>query len=151
MELFNKLIAIVVIIAFTFPVFSQTSQWPFRVVDPANPNANYGKSPYSINGSFLYFNTKDQQYNFASSRYDNFIYAVEAAFQSWNNVCKVQFSQGTGGVTLAESNLDDYNPGTVYIPDTYNHNTNELTPSTATIKLGSEDRYVFTQFHFCMG
>jgi hypothetical protein len=105
------------------------------MTDPANPNATYGKSPYSITGSFLYFNNKNQEYHIASSRYDGFEYAVEAAFQSWNSVCKVQFSHGTGGVTL-DANLSASTAGQVNSNDTFNHNTDELTPSTATITLG---------------
>lgn len=108
----------------------------FRPLNPSDPLARYGKSPYS-GPPFFYFGSTSYNYKISHSQYNTHLSYVDAAFTSWNNAGPVQFSRTTSGLTLTADakDYDDWGPAWSY--PSWNGSTYELTPASGSIVLNS--------------
>ena len=108
----------------------------FRPIDPNDPYARYGKSPYS-EPPFLHFGTTSYTYKISSSLYNSHLSYVDAAFTSWNNCGPVKFSRIIYGLPLTAQaqNYDSWGPAWSY--PSWNPNTYVLTPDNGSIVLNS--------------
>lgn len=80
-------------------------------MNPTDPWARYGKSPYS-GPPFFYFGSTSYNYKISHINYNTHLSYVDAAFTSWNNSGPVQFSRTTSGITLTvqAQNYDSWGP-----------------------------------------
>lgn len=114
------------------------SQRIFRPMDPSDPYARYGKSPYS-GPPFLYFGSTSYNYQISHAQYNNYLNSVDAGFTSWNNSGLVQFSRTTSGLTLTAQAQDYSSWGPAWSYPSWNGSTYELTPSSGSIVLNTSN------------
>jgi len=108
----------------------------FRPIDPEDPYARYGKSPYS-GPPFLHFGTTSYTYKISSSLYNSHLSYVDAAFTSWNNSGPVQFSRIIYGLPLTAQAQNYASWGPAWSYPSWNPNTYVLTPDNGSIVLNS--------------
>src|SRR5690625_7477591 len=91
MKSVSTILVLMILLIVTLPGYGKDT---FRPIDPNNPGNRYGKAP-DAGSAFLYFTSTSQQYYISHADYNGFEAAVEAAFESWNTVGPVQFSEST--------------------------------------------------------
>ncbi|MCG2716631.1 MAG: T9SS type A sorting domain-containing protein [Candidatus Marinimicrobia bacterium] len=118
----------------------------FRPMNPSNPTARYGKSPYS-GPPFFYFGSTSYNYKIAHSQYNTHLSYVDAAFASWNSAGQVQFSRTTSGLTLTADAQDYSSWGPAWCYPSWNESTDELMPASSSIVLNTNATWSHFEQH----
>jgi hypothetical protein len=115
-----------------------SGQRNFRLIDPNNQGARYGKTPES-GPPFLYFSSTNQSYHIDATNYTSHTTAVSSAFTRWNNVAPVQFSNTSSSGLPLRTFSSSYrvggivNPGQAYT----SHSNYSINSSNSYVQLNT--------------
>jgi len=146
MKSVSTILVLMILLIVTLPGYGQDT---FRPIDPNNPGNRYGKAP-DAGSAFLYFSSTSQQYYISHADYNGFEAAVEAAFESWNAVGPVQFSESTSSGVQVTGVFDTFE-GPAWMFQAFNGSTYEINASSIPIVLNTAYTWSNNQQNLAQG